>query len=100
MLLLFQQCPRLRTGRSGRAHRAESGEDWQRTVGSLRGEILQAGLRYRLLKIQKGEVLVPGRETLRPLVAISGVKVYMSPELERCGLRAEAVENNGRVPAG
>jgi hypothetical protein len=73
---------------------AELESTWKltETVAVLDGAILQTALRYRLHKVQKGEVLLPGRETLRSLVAISGVKVFMSPELERCGLKIEALK--------
>lgn len=49
-------------------------------------------LRYRWAEVQKHEVLVPGRESLRSLSAIKGVWVSVSPDVADCGLSPQAVK--------
>jgi hypothetical protein len=63
-----------------------------KTVASLRGEILQTALRYRWHETQKGAFLVPGRESLRSLAAVSTVTVFVSPEVEHWGLTKEVLK--------
>lgn len=63
-----------------------------KTLESFDDGVLQEALRIKYERGKLGYPIAPGRESLRYLVGIEGVRLFVSPDLKESGLIEEAVK--------